>query len=478
MTMRNSGSASDGTSRSAIMPDNETIFSWVEDLTAFSGRGTQTVDDRRSADYLLDAFRGFGLTDVQVQEAESFHWSAVRSELTVGGTSIPHSPVVFSFETEGGNGPFSTGPDGLTAPIVDVGDGEEEDFARVDAKGGIVLFDLRFVLPRSALLAVGEFFYDPHGGVDPADMETANPYLSTYAAVLERAMAAGAAGFVGVLADYFDSHDIRPEYTEGVTVPGLWVTRTTGARLRDLLASGATTATLRLEGERVPTPARTVIGYLPGRGTDTVMIQSHHDSAWAGGVEDASGTAEVLALASYFSQVPQAERPKTLMFVLMDSHWTGYQAHEKFVDTFITHPVGPRRIVANVTLEHIAKQAEIGPDGRLQIHDRPEYRGIFENVSPPLKTVIENAVTTHGLERTIRLPADKLFPLVGELPTDADLVYQAGVPVINLISGPLYLYDRADTLDKVYKPDLAPVARAFADIIDHLAAMPSDRIRA
>ncbi|WP_219516248.1 M28 family peptidase [Nonomuraea ceibae] len=94
-----------------------------------------------------------------------------------------------------------------------------------------------------------------------------------------------------------------------------------------------------------------MIGYLPGRSTDTIMIQSHHNAAWDGGVEDASGTAEVLALARYYSQVPQEHRPKTLMFVLMDSHWTGYQAHEHFVETFITNPATPHRIVANVTLD-------------------------------------------------------------------------------------------------------------------------------
>ncbi len=459
------------------MPDNEAIFSWVRDLAAFGRRGTNAPGDRRSVDYLLDRFRQFGLTDVQVQETESFAWHASRSELTVDATPIPHSPAVFSFDTHDANGPFSTGPNGLSTLLADVGDGEEDDFARVDVSGKLVLFNLRFLMPRSLLLAGGEFVYDPHDSVDAADLDTANPYVNNYEDVLERAINAGAVGFVGVLADYFDSHDIHPEHAEGITIPGLWVTKAAGARIRALTASGTALATMRLEGSRVPATARTVIGYLPGGSTDTIMIQSHHDAAWDGGVEDASGTAEVLALASYYSQIPQRHRPKTLMFVLMDSHWTGYQAHEHFVETFITRPATPHRIVANVTLEHIARQAEIGPDGQLQLHDLPEYRGVFENVSVPLKNVIEDAVTSHDLQRTVRLPSDKLVPLMGELPTDADLVYQAGVPTISFISGPLYLYDKADTIDKVYKPDLAPVASAFADIIDHLAATPSDQIR-
>ncbi|MEU6459748.1 M28 family peptidase [Streptomyces sp. NPDC047065] len=478
MTTPDPGERLAGARQAATMPTNEMIFSWIRDLTAYSGRGTQTIDDHRSADYLSAKLRDFGLVDVQVQEAESFHWHATRSELTIGDASIAHSPVVFSFDVNGGNGSFSTGPSGLTAPVVDVGDGQEGDFARVDATGAIVLFNLRFTLPRSVLLAAGDFLYDPHGSVDAAELDTPNPYLSNFDEVLQRVIAAGAVGFIGVLADYFESHDIRPEYTPDITIPGLWVTKSAGARIRGLLASGDSTATLHLEGERKPTPARTVIGYLPGLSDETIMVQSHHDSAWDGGVEDASGTAEVLALAAHFSQSAQSQRPRTLMFVLMDSHWTGYQAHDRFVETFITQPTTARRIVANVTLEHIAKQAEIGPDGQLEVFDRPEYRGVFENVSSDLKAVIERAVAAHGLERTVRLPLDKLGPLLGELPTDADSVYEAGVPVISLISGPMYLYDKADTLDKVYKQDLRPVAEAFADIIGHLAVTPADEIGA
>lgn len=464
-----------GSLRSSRVPDGEEIFSWVRDLASFGARGTQALDDTRSVDYLCSRFREFGLTEVQVQETDSFNWKASRSELTVGGESFPHAPVMFSFDT-GGNGPFTTGPHGLNAPVADVGDGQDSDFANADVDGKIVLFDLRFVLPRSALLAAGEFLYDPRITTDPADLNTANPYLSTYEGVLERAIAGGAAGFIAVLADYFDSHDIRTEYLPGITIPGAWVTKAVGARLRAATAQNDT-ATLRLEGERVATPARTVIGYLEGvDSTDTIMVQSHHDSAWDGGVEDASGTAEVLALASHFSRVPQARRPKTLMFVLMDSHWTGYTAHQKFVETFVTAPGLSRRIVANVTLEHIAKQAEIGPDGQLQVYDRPEYRGIFENVSPALAAAIDNAVKVHDLERTIRLSADELVPIIGELPTDADFIFGAGIPTISLISGPLYLYDKADTIDMVYKPDLGPVARAFVDIVNCLAATPSNRI--
>lgn len=48
-----------------------------------------------------------------------------------------------------------------------------------------------------------------------------------------------------------------------------------------------------------------------------------------------------------------------------------------------------------------------------------------------------------------------------------------GVPTASLISGPLYLYDEADTLDKIDRAQLVPVTRAFIDIIDAVDATPS-----
>ena len=51
-----------------------------------------------------------------------------------------------------------------------------------------------------------------------------------------------------------------------------------------------------MDGEVKKVQYRTVVGHLPGRDKETLMVQSHHDSGFTGAVEDASGVAEVLAL--------------------------------------------------------------------------------------------------------------------------------------------------------------------------------------
>ena len=66
--------------------------------------------------------------------------------------------------------------------------------------------------------------------------------------------------------------------------------------------------------------------------------------------------------------------------------------------------------------------------------------------------------------------------LVGGIPTDASFTLAAGVPTISLVSGPLYLYDNADTLKQVDVDQLEAVGRAFVDLIDAADQRPAGRI--
>ena len=47
---------------------------------------------------------------------------------------------------------------------------------------------------------------------------------------------------------------------------------------------------------------------------------------------------------------------------------------------------------------------------------------------------------------------------------------------MSLIAGPNYLYDLADTLDKVDKEQLVPVANVFAELIEAIDTTPSSLI--
>ncbi len=458
------------------IPSEERIFGWIEDLVAIGYRRTGTPEGRMAAAYVKCQFEKLGLQDVHYETATSWKWETTDYGVRIAGEEIDAFPSAFSFVTPDEPSDFSTGPGGLETEIVDVGLGTPLEMALKDVEGKIVLFDLKFILPTAGLVPFMEFLWDPGLTIVEPSLVIANPYLTTYSDVLNAAMDAGAAGFIGVLADYFESNKYYNEFYRrtSVTIPGFWVSPGEGKRIRQMISQGGGSAPVNMvmEGSRTEVEARSVVGFLPGKSTDTIMVQSHHDSVFYGAVEDGSGTAAVLAQAQYYASQPEGSREKTLMFTTFDSHFTGYQGHMAFVDKYIVNKETPYNIVANVTLEHIGKQGIKGDNGELVITDKSEIRGIMNTFGPTLKAAMISALVEHDLQRTALLNAEALCA-VGGMPTDASFVCTKGIPTASLISGPNYLYDQADTLDKVDREQLVPVTEAFVDIIDAIDATPS-----
>lgn len=458
------------------MPTQDRIYSWIEDLVSIGYRRTGTKAGYEAAAYVKCQFESLGLEDVHYEYSTSWSWSADKAALSVGGTPVDAFPSAFSYLTPNEPSTFSTGPQGLNAEMIDIGLGTPIEQQLKNVKGKMVLFDLKFLLPTAGLAPLMEFLWDPTLSVLDRELSilVPNPYITTYSTVLQAAMDAGAVGFVGVMADYFDSNRYYNELyrrTE-VTIPGFWVTQKEGQRLREQLRNGTREARIVFEGSRKAVEARSVVGILPGKSKETIMVQSHHDSVFKGAVEDGSGVASVLAQAQYYASQPAESREKTMLFVTFDTHFTGYQAHMAFVDKYIVKKETPYNIVANVTLEHIGKQGIKGPDGQLVTKDQSELRGIMNNFGLPMKVAMINAIIKHDLRRMALLQANVLCA-VGGIPTDASFVCAEGIPTASLISGPLYLYDEADTLDKVDREQLVPVTEAFIDIIDAIDATPA-----
>lgn len=459
----------------ATLPTDDEIYAKIEELVSHGPRRVGTPGGEFAVNFVESHLRDYGLSGVTVDKAVTYAWEAESHSLAVDGTAFDAFPVAYSQSpTATYVGTSSTPTGGLTAPLIDAGRGSASDVEKLDVNGKIVVFDLRFLAPLVALLPVTEYLYDPNLSLlkSPDTLLTANPYITSFTDAVKAAQDGGAVGFVGILADYFDSNQYYNELYRklNVRMPGLWVTAKEGARIRSQVAGRSRVpATINLRTKRWKADANSVYGYLPGQSKDTILIQSHHDSVFQGAVEDASGTAEVLALAEHFSQIPISQRRKSLMFMTTDSHFSGYQSHIAFTKKHILQrdpSVNPYRIVADVSLEHVGKAATKAPDGTLRMSELPEPRGVFENVNPILSAKIIQAVRRNDMRRTAILTADALQP-VG-MPTDASAFFKAGIPTVSLIAGPLYLYDAADTLDKVAKNELQRVARTFSEIVEDL----------
>ncbi|MGH6648371.1 M28 family peptidase [Aquabacterium sp.] len=465
------------------VPDSNEIFQWVNDITSFGVRSPGSPGSLGASQYVHDRFSEWGLQKVAFEEADTKVWSASKWGLTVEGQALACSPMQHTFH-QGVPTVFSTGPGGRQAELVYVGNGADSDFWFKDVRGKIVVANAKFGkkplwLFKPFLLALQDtdktFGWD-YNLVDPY---AGGGFPDSY----YRAMRKGAVGFVGVLNDYFDSHQYRNEayraYDPGqaMAIPGLWMAPVAGSQLAERAKAGKLKAALTLEGQLAPKKGRAVVGYLPGMSDEIVLVESHHDSATTGATEDASGTASVMALARYFAKLPRSQRPRTLMFATMDTHFTDYAVHKAFIRRHLleSNPLG-EKVVAVVTLEHIAQEWLPGKDKKPMTTGLVAPRALMVSTEiEGFKDIVVTAMKEHQLERSFAV-STALTQLVGGepgLPADSSDFLRAGVPVIALVGAPLYLYDDIDTPDKVAKDELGRVAQTFVDVVRKVSQLPS-----
>lgn len=473
----------------ASLPSDARIYQWMSHIAGLGVREPGSQASRDAARYVHDHFVASGLEDVQYEPAQTLVWNADHFRLSIEGQSFPASPMLHTFH-KGEPGSFATPEGGLEAELVYVGNGSASQFWFRDVKDKIVVANVSFGnrplwLFKPFLLGI----QDSEGTFGPGYSLT-DPYGGgTFPDSYYRAMENGAAGFIGVLEDYFDSHTYRNEayrsYRPGqaMEIPGVWLSPVDGSELIEQLKSRwwgwrPMTARLEMEGRLTTEEARGVIGYLPGQTDDILLVQSHHDSATEGATEDASGTSVILALARYFAKIPQEERRKTLLFATMDSHFTDYAVHKKFVERHIA-PGNPlqENILAAVTIEHIAR--EVLPGQNLQ----PETTGLLAprvmmvtDEVAGLANLATDVIGRYQLDRTLAVPTSLVQWLEGGgIPADSSQFLRAGLPVIAFVGAPLYLYDEIDTVDKVPADELGRVSHGFAELIHRLDEFPADQ---
>lgn len=464
------------------MPSNRDIFGYIQDITDFGPRRTGTEANVRTADYIAGKLKAFGLRDVAIEQGDTDQWEATRWGLDVEGNSIPAFYMRHSFHP-GSEGSFSTGPNGLQAELVYIGN--RKDVEGLDVRGKIVVADVELgtLPPIGQLKLAAKATHDPDGTL--VGEGQLNPFTpNTYPYNMAAAMDAGAAGFVGILTNYFDSNRFYNEdlaYFIGedayLKIPGLWVANADGDKLKTIINEKPNaTGRLALEGQVRKVKYRNVVGYLPGKSAETLMVQSHHDSGFLGAVEDASGVGAILALAKFYGSQQPKSRQRSLMFALMDTHFTDYQGHADFARKHLIS--GEVDVVANVTIEHIAREVKV-EDGKAVMTGEVDPRILI--VSPSLVELTGKMMVEQDYRRAMVLETGLVAELGGGdagLPTDVGTIQKKmGFPVIGFLSAPVYLYDISDTLDKVAVEELQPTASLAARLLDVLDTIPRDQLR-
>lgn len=439
-----------------LLESGDEIFRYAEDLFSIGKRRPGTKEGKLAQDYVKNKFSEFGLSDVQVIPSKTKLYTCRDFSLLVNGEKMPSCYINYS-GSDGNFGEFNSRAEGK---MIYVG---SDTHSKQNVKGKIVVAEISFQsIPYIAGNFIGYLKYDPNRTIGLAETKDVVYIGDSFTDSYFYYMNQGAAGFVGILKDYYDTAEYYSEdytYFGNMKIPGVWVSRKTGEKIKDAIKNKNDSAEIVIQGSLEKVDAGAVIGYVKGKSEDTIMVQCHYDSITNGAVEDASGMSCLLALAKMYAKIPQADISKTVLFIATDTHFSDYDTHDAVVKKLFGKD---GKIVANLAIEHICKEYKTASDGTIYATGNIDTRIVFVSGSDTLVSIVSEEFVRHRMERTLVLPAS----LLGEnLCTDADEFYQEGIPVCNLISSPVYLYSSDDTLDKIEKDALRPTCQTFSDIL-------------
>jgi hypothetical protein len=460
--------SADGVVNLSDVPTEGTIFGWISEVFGHGIRRPGYPADEWAEGWIADRFRSIGLDNVRLEPITVTRWEPTDWSLEVIGpdgdaTNLDCFPV-----------PFSAPVDGLDVEVA-----AYDQASHANVRGKAALFDVPLIrIPADLLATAGSAPADPTGRiVDPDGSLTGAqhvvPFGAQFQEVMEPSVESGAAAFIGTLTDYpGDSFNYFVPYDAiARPIPGVWVNGTDGAWLREQLAGGPVRVRLAVASSREDVESHNVVGELEGADDETVMIGSHHDGPWASAVEDGSGISLVLAQATYWAAQPVERRPHRLVFLLQGGHMSGGAGLRGYIEA---HRAELAQVVLEVHLEHAALEFAV-QDGALVSTGQAVPRWFFTTRIPALEAAVADALETEELGRSMILAPDAF----GEQPpTDGAFYHREGVPVMNFLTAPFYLFDAMDTLDKIDRDNLVPLTRATIRIIESTRGVSAAAMRA
>jgi hypothetical protein len=457
-------------------PDSDLIYSWLEELCSWPHRRPGTPEGHAAEKWVKAKFNELGLEGVAMEPVPITVYTADKWSLVVDGKEIPS---FFTVNTE------FTGPEGITAPLVFVGEGTPAEFAEVDVKGKIVVADVPFpYLPTGLLLKGFRGSYlvsDPDKSIKFSTGQRLNfvreNFMGGFTAeggekppqndVYWNSHLKGAAAICLILRDQPSKYNTHYGPYDGIMkpMPGLWIGKYDGMKLREL-AKAQKTATFTLTGTKKPGVMNNVWGTLPGMSDEVILVTSHHDAPFEGASEDGAGTVQVLAQAWAWSKVPKEQRPRTMVFVVDGGHFYGSKGALAFARE---HKDIMKKTKICITLEHLAAKEVEEQDGEYAPTGDPALTVMFTTHDPVVLGAVIKAFKKKPPKRTVPIPST----FFGEAPTSdaAGYVIEGKVPIISWIGCPYYLLDSGDTLDKIDKSELQPIAETTAELVKVFMAM-------
>ena len=428
--------------------NGEEIYQTMKEICDFGYRRIGTPEALKAEKYIHDKLLEAGITDIKLEEFQFPKWTPKTYELKILAENTPliakdHVIETFPYWSTG-----STGPEGIEGEIVYAGNGTSVDFKNIDVKGKIALIEGKMLLN----------FHTTHSG------------LSFKSQVL--AKAAGAIGIICMngspleLITYLFNSSIHGWQRR---LPALSINNSDGMYLKTLCNKSNVRAKLTLDVEKEKGKSNIILGTLPGKSEDIILVGTHTDSCFTGAIDNATANAGLIALAKHFSKVPLEQRNKTIMFAGWSGHEAGLIGVEKFSKT---HREMLDKISTFIMLDGFASNGyKNDSEGGVMETGLDEQRGLFITDNPVLFPHVMDAVLKYRLLPAAYVSAKKL-PV-----SDLSPFVFSDVPSIMIIGKPIWYHTINDTIDKCTPDQLERSGKAHAQLISEILTIPHESIK-
>ncbi len=401
----------------------------------FWGRIIGTEADRENAQWMLARFRELGLGDVHEQAFDlPPQWMPRSWSVTAAGSGRTVSldtaqPTYLS---------VATPAEGLDLEAVYAGLASDADLALApDVRG------------KAA------FFYST---------DTSSRHIGVMDGAIKRLADRGAAaifviqGIPGNLRTQF--------YPVNSPVPTFSLGQKDGLDLRDLVGAASPSPVrvrIQLAVDRVPgLKTATIWATLPGATDERVYVVAHRDGWFEGANDNAAGVATMMALAEYFSQVPRAERRRTIVFLGTSGH------HDNGAESgtwLAAHPELFQKAALLVNCEHTGAVAT-GQNSTRQT--TAGAAATWYASGDRLAAVVDAALGAFGVPT---------YPQSSASPAGEIGRYYRLAPSVQIMTSGFVWHSDQETADTISPEGIAAVTRAYAKIVADVDGVPLGELR-
>jgi Zn-dependent M28 family amino/carboxypeptidase len=431
----------------------ERLYEYMMDFIKIGWRRPGTAEAHKTAKFILKKFEEFGLEETRLEPFEMLLYSPSQWKLTIKCDFLPNKEMTIDSLPAWHSKASDLG--GTEAELVYIGLGTEKDFKKRNVSGKIVVVD--------SFRMMG--FY---------------PTMDFYR-TYEAARKNGAIGLIGIhdtppntiFVEYSTRHQtLKDSNLESGSIPALYIGFESGQYLKALLESEEiVTANLLLETSVKPAPTDNLIATLPGKKQDEIiLIGTHIDSWFDGAIDNAGGNAGMLEMANYFSQIPESEREKTMVFAGFAGHEVGSIGVIEFANK---HRGWFNKISTFCMLDGFGSNGYLleSPTRGIVPTGLDEAKGLFTTENQVLFDFISKAVFQYNL-----FPAMHISAIAGPF-SDLGPLVAAEVPSMMIIGKGIFYHTIEDTADKVIPDQLERTTKAHLEILNRIHQTPTKIIK-